>query len=133
MVCIQNKKRTNALAILMVSAVVLAIGCDFKRPSMPAQGYEFDDESCQDGIDNDRDGLIDCVDTDCIQKSTALGEPAHDLAHEVIRHRVAGHPDRTVEPIAHHHPRRSFGEFLLEGQHADVEHVCRDLLVFDEH
>ena len=40
---------------------------------LPVMGYEFDDVSCSDGIDNDNDGLVDCADTGCLEKSTHYG------------------------------------------------------------
>ncbi|MSP90266.1 MAG: hypothetical protein EXR79_00435 [Myxococcales bacterium] len=40
----------------------------------PPAGYEADDQACDDGIDNDQDGLIDCMDVDCRVASTLCGE-----------------------------------------------------------
>ena len=59
------------LSLSLIMSVTLS--CDFKRPPLPVSGYEFDDTSCSDGIDNDGDGLIDCADTGCLEKSTLCG------------------------------------------------------------
>ena len=40
----------------------------------PPLGYEADDLACEDGVDNDQDGLVDCMDVDCRVASTRCGE-----------------------------------------------------------
>lgn len=47
--------------------------CGWEKPSRPWYGYERDDEACQDGLDNDRNGLVDCDDPDCMVYSTLCG------------------------------------------------------------
>jgi len=48
-------------------------GC-FEHPARPVLGYEQGDLNCQDGIDNDQDGLIDCSDIDCAWSTGYCGE-----------------------------------------------------------
>lgn len=52
---------------LMVPPLVAA--CWEEPAAGPPLGYEQDVQSCHDGIDNDRDGRIDCVDPDCVSRS----------------------------------------------------------------
>jgi hypothetical protein len=50
-----------------------ASSCGWERPTKPPLGYERDDDACSDRIDNDRDGLRDCDDPDCMVLSTVCG------------------------------------------------------------
>ncbi|MGB0500624.1 MAG: hypothetical protein ACPGNP_05490, partial [Acidimicrobiales bacterium] len=46
--------------IIIPLLALLAAGsaaCEYIEPSAPVLGYEFDVVACQDGVDNDRDGL----------------------------------------------------------------------------
>jgi hypothetical protein len=52
---------------LMAAALLLSSGCfDLDRVNGPVLGYESDPEACDDGIDNDRDGMVDCRDPGCL-------------------------------------------------------------------
>ncbi len=64
------------LALLLVGAAGLGqlAACDFQRPTSAVLGYEFDEQSCTDGIDNDQDGFVDCNDPDCVLYSPVCGE-----------------------------------------------------------
>ncbi len=52
-------------------SLLLLVGCfDTDRvPGGPPTGYETDVFSCEDGRDNDDDGLVDCQDPDCIARN----------------------------------------------------------------
>ncbi|MBX3250990.1 MAG: hypothetical protein KF901_27685 [Myxococcales bacterium] len=54
--------------LLIALAATSALGCfDVDRiTGGPPLGYENNPETCSDGFDNDNDGLIDCLDPDCI-------------------------------------------------------------------
>ena len=67
----------------------LAAGC-YQLPDAPVYGYEYDNQSCADGLDNDNDGLIDCDDTDCLSESNLCGEVAYDVIRIVSAHLRAG-------------------------------------------
>ena len=67
-----NLKRLMWLSLLM--AMPLAVACEYVIPDRPVLGYEADDVSCDDGWDNDRDGLTDCDDPDCFYESVHCGE-----------------------------------------------------------
>ena len=67
------------LLLAAVSTVVGAWGCnvgpfEFTRPTSAPYGYETSDQSCNDGLDNDQDGLTDCDDPDCIYETGHCGE-----------------------------------------------------------
>ncbi len=47
-------------------------------PTLPVYGYEVDEFACQDGEDNDFDGLIDCRDPECLVFSVLCGEVIPD-------------------------------------------------------
>ena len=66
--------RRLALATLALAACGVA-------PTQPLYGYESDLDSCQDGQDNDFDGLIDCRDPECFVYSTLCGELVPDDGH----------------------------------------------------
>ncbi len=52
---------------LLLAALVASAGCfDLDRINGPVLGYESDPDACNDGRDNDRDGMIDCRDSSCI-------------------------------------------------------------------
>ena len=61
-------------------ASLLALGCfDVDRvPGGPPTGYERDPFACEDELDNDNDGLIDCSDPDCIA-ANLCGEIVPDI------------------------------------------------------
>ena len=52
---------------LTLAALLMSVGCfELDRVNGPVLGYESDPEACNDGEDNDRDGMIDCRDSSCI-------------------------------------------------------------------
>ncbi|MBO6940738.1 MAG: hypothetical protein JJ863_37535 [Deltaproteobacteria bacterium] len=52
---------------LLLAALVASAGCfELDRVNGPVLGYESDPDACNDGRDNDRDGMIDCRDSSCI-------------------------------------------------------------------
>ena len=54
------------LGLLVLAAFAIGVAsCGFKRPITAPLGYENNNQACEDGLDNDRDGLIDCDDADC--------------------------------------------------------------------
>ncbi len=59
------------MRISVALTLALVAGCfDVDRvPGGPPTGYETDALSCDDGRDNDNDGLVDCQDPDCIAHS----------------------------------------------------------------
>ena len=59
--------RLSVLAVLSV----LATGCfDVDRVTGgPPLGYETDPIKCSNGYDDDNDGLVDCLDPDCIRRN----------------------------------------------------------------
>jgi hypothetical protein len=46
----------------------------YELPPHPVFGYEVDDISCTDYVDNDHDGLVDCADPDCLILANLCGE-----------------------------------------------------------
>jgi hypothetical protein len=54
--------------------VMLVSACSYNTAPGAPLGYEVDDDACSDGRDNDRDGLVDCDDNDCLYRSTVCGE-----------------------------------------------------------
>jgi hypothetical protein len=59
-----------------VVAVALAIGCGDENKSGDTAGGEGSDPAeCNDGVDNDGDGLADCQDDGCATAPTCLGAP----------------------------------------------------------
>ena len=53
----------------------LGTGCELpNRPTSTVVGYETNDLACDDGFDNDQDGLVDCEDPDCTYSSHLCGE-----------------------------------------------------------
>ena len=61
--------RTPAL----FAALVFLGGC-WTPPGVVVLGYETNDDACSNGLDDDRDGQIDCLDDDCLRRSTLCGE-----------------------------------------------------------
>ncbi len=60
----------------LIASAVLGLtfaSCGWEKPSRPWYGYERDDDACGDGRDNDRNGLVDCDDPDCMVYSTLCG------------------------------------------------------------
>jgi len=58
---------TSLRAFAVAMAAVALVGCfDPDRVNGPVVGWENDPEACDDGIDNDRDGMTDCSDSSCI-------------------------------------------------------------------
>lgn len=51
--------RSSSLALLLSSVIVLSLSCSKEHEE------GFYDGECEDGKDNDEDGLIDCQDSDC--------------------------------------------------------------------
>jgi len=70
------KRLPKAVALLLaVYALPLGIrACNYVSPTQPVLGYENNDQYCEDGLDNDHDGLVDCEDPHCIQFSVHCGE-----------------------------------------------------------
>jgi len=71
-------KLSLALMALLVAGLTVMWGCnvgpfEFKRPATAPLGYETSDQSCDDGLDNDQDGLVDCDDPDCIYETGHCG------------------------------------------------------------
>ena len=65
------------IAALFFTAFVFTFGssgCEFQRPLTAPMGYETGDAACNDGRDNDHDGLPDCADPDCVATSGWCGE-----------------------------------------------------------
>ncbi|MEQ8979775.1 MAG: hypothetical protein RL846_17690, partial [Deltaproteobacteria bacterium] len=58
----------------LVAALLLVAACRYEKPLSPVLGYERDDIACSDGIDNDRDGLTDCDDGDCLEVAGHCGD-----------------------------------------------------------
>ena len=84
----------NPLALLLSFTSALAIGACYEMPDSPVFGYELDDVSCRDFIDNDYDGLVDCRDPDCLQFSYLCGE---DVPEPPV-----DEPENTVELCQDH-------------------------------
>ena len=65
-------------AVFLSLAAIVGGAC-YEIPGHPVYGYEKDDISCSDYVDNDGDGLIDCYDPDCLILSHLCGEdvPEH--------------------------------------------------------
>ena len=59
--------------LIVLAALFSAHGCSGQAPTSPVLGYEMDDFACDDGRDNDHDGLYDCEDPDCVLLSTHCG------------------------------------------------------------
>ena len=66
----------RAVALLVV--VTALAGCEYIITG-PVLGYETDDESCVDTLDNDGDGAADCEDPDCWVFSNRCGEFPTDV------------------------------------------------------
>ena len=62
------------VGLVLLAALLSAHGCSGQAPTSPVLGYEMDDFACDDGRDNDHDGLYDCEDPDCVLLSTHCGE-----------------------------------------------------------
>lgn len=58
----------------MVGLAWLLGSCEYRQPEATLLGYELYDQYCNDGIDNDGDGLIDCDDPECPFTSPWCGE-----------------------------------------------------------
>ena len=70
-----STERTKPLRRTALSLLVCAGLADcWNPPAQPVLGYESNDEACTDSNDNDRDGLVDCEDDDCLQFSAVCGE-----------------------------------------------------------
>ena len=66
-------------AVLLVLLAATLGSCDYVSPLRPVLGYENNDQSCSDGIDNDVDGRIDCQDIDCFFDSAQCGQDVPGL------------------------------------------------------
>lgn len=63
-------KNVRIFALLLVAATAQC----WSDPGSAPLGYERGDGLCNDGRDNDRDGQIDCEDSDCLMTSTHCAE-----------------------------------------------------------
>ena len=89
------------LSALFVAQALLGGCAEAPAALYPPFGYEADDRSCSDQIDNDQDG-IDCDDPDCLAVSTRCGNESR--TSRCSRLRAAGdvlrsdrqRPGRTV-------------------------------------
>ena len=60
----------------MRSLVAAIMGLLAFAAAIPAAAQDLGEESivaCQDGLDNDGDGLVDCADPDCAEASNCVG------------------------------------------------------------
>ena len=79
----QVSRRLSGVALPLLAAWGLAAAC-YEVPPLPVFGYENDDLSCSDDLDNDADCLFDCEDPDCLTQSSVCGEIVPEFAEEVI-------------------------------------------------
>ena len=70
----RSRRLLAALAVGLTLVPLMGAECVGQRPSGPAYGFERGDDLCQDGYDNDSDGLIDCEDAECLTESNVCGE-----------------------------------------------------------
>lgn len=54
--------KLQGIALLSLTSLV---ACEYREPKQIPLGYEMYDLYCNDGLDNDGDGLIDCDDPEC--------------------------------------------------------------------
>ncbi len=59
---------------LSIYIALSVLCCDYEPALVPVGGYENNDQVCNDGVDNDQDGLLDCEDPDCFVYSNYCGE-----------------------------------------------------------
>ena len=55
--------------VLKTATIALAAVCVrscYERPPKPVLGYENDEVACIDGRDNDKDGVTESADQDCV-------------------------------------------------------------------
>lgn len=79
------RRARPSLPLLLIAGLglggALGAGC-YNMPERPVYGYEVDDVSCADGVDNDYDGLVDCADTDCLVLSHLCGEIVPEIPQD---------------------------------------------------
>ncbi|MEZ4444800.1 MAG: hypothetical protein R3B72_37340 [Polyangiaceae bacterium] len=68
-----------SLVLGTLAAVLLGGACEYNRPAQPRYGYETYDQNCNNHLDDDYDGLIDCEDPDCVFTSGYCGLDVPDL------------------------------------------------------
>lgn len=73
---------------VVFASLLLASGCWEATPDGPPLGYERDERACADDRDNDRDGLVDCADPDCL---------AAGFCGELIPEGLRPSPENTLE------------------------------------
>ena len=66
--------RAAWVAVGVLAGVVAVNSCTLDYSATGLSTYENDDQLCDDGLDNDQDGLIDCQDPDCVFMSVHCGE-----------------------------------------------------------
>lgn len=66
--------RLRTLQSLLWLAPLLSVSCNYTLPTTAVRGYEENDRTCRDGVDNDADGLVDCEDPDCFYASVHCGQ-----------------------------------------------------------
>ncbi|HAN31308.1 MAG TPA: hypothetical protein DCQ06_06880 [Myxococcales bacterium] len=74
--------RSARLVVALLTVMLCACNFgpfSFQRPTTTPLGYENSDQSCEDGLDNDQDGLVDCEDPDCVYESTHCGEIVEEV------------------------------------------------------
>ncbi len=74
--------------VVFLCSGLFMVGCWEKTADGPPLGYERDERSCADGRDNDRDGLFDCNDPDCL---------AAGFCGELIPEGLRPTPENTLE------------------------------------
>ena len=102
-----------ALKRLLLSLFSVTVACEYTRPPFPILGYEQDEVACSDGLDNDRDGLVDCRDPECFftvlcgeyiplvpaprqaENSLELSTPSEQVAHSSHSWRRSDYRERT--------------------------------------
>lgn len=76
-------KSQKNLTVALVGIVVLSLSGCFFQEDLDADNTPEKETCCDDGMDNDQDGLFDCADPDCRQ-ATACKSPSQEICDNGI-------------------------------------------------
>jgi hypothetical protein len=79
--CDIRRALANVATPVVISLAMVGIGCGEKQDEVPLYGVAFEDV-CDDGLDNDGNGDMDCDDKACVDDEACLAQPAYGVPFE---------------------------------------------------